>query len=161
MATRRGTPDQLTGTGGVYYVMAQLALRGFHASCTFGNAPFVDILVGAVDGAKTVSLQVKTAREARRWGGTREAPRVIELQWTLGRKLAKHCRSALFYVFVDLKGFKTEEVPDIYIVPSEWIKKYCEPWVDIVKWVRFHVAPEKVEPFKNGKGWQQLSEALK
>jgi hypothetical protein len=158
MATRRGASDQLIGTGGVYYVMAQLAFREFHASCTFGNAPFVDILVGAVDGAKTVSLQVKTAREARRWAGSGKDLQVKELQWTLGYKLATHSRPGLFYAFVDLKGFKAGEVPDVYIIPSEWIKTYCKPWVDTAKWLRFHVPPDQVKSFKNC--WEKLSEAL-
>jgi len=39
-------------------------------------------------------------------------------------------------------------------------QKYCEPWVDTVKWVRFHVAPDKVAPFKNGEGRQKLSQAI-
>jgi hypothetical protein len=51
--------SQLLGTGDTYYVMAQLALRGFHASCTFGNAPYVDVLVSTPDGHTTLSIQVK------------------------------------------------------------------------------------------------------
>jgi hypothetical protein len=150
--------DQLTGTGGTYYVMAQLALRGYHASCTFGNAPFVDILVAAPDGAKSVSLQVKTATDARRWRGRGEAAVVKELQWTLGHRLAKHARPGLFYAFVDLKDLEEGEVPDVYVVPSAWVKTFCAPWVDSAKWARLHVRPEDMEPFKNN--WTQLKEAL-
>jgi hypothetical protein len=138
--------------------MAQLALRGYHASCTFGNAPFVDILVAAPDGTKSISLQVKTATEARRWRGQGVDRAVVELQWTLGPKAAKHARQGLFYVFVDLKSLAPAEVPDVYIVPSSWVKKYCAPWVDNVKWVRLHVAPKDMQPFKNN--WNQLAEAL-
>lgn len=150
----------LTGTGGTYYVMAQLALKGYHASCTFGNAPFVDILVAAPDGSKSVSLQVKTATEARRWRGHGDSRAVKELQWTLGRRAAKHARTGLFYAFVDLKSFARDEVPDVYIIPSIWIKEYSAPWVDdpSVKWVRFHVSPDKVEASKNN--WDQIAEAL-
>lgn len=46
----------------------------------------------------------------------------------------------------------------MYIVPSTWVKEYCAPWVDTVKWVRFHVSPEDMEPFKNN--WEQLAKAL-
>ena len=158
MPGKRGVRDQLMGTGGVYYVMSQLALRQFHASCTFGNAPFVDILVGSSDGAKSVSLQVKTARDARRWKGRGAARALRELQWTLGRKLAKHACPGLFYAFVDLKGLDHSEVPDVYIVPSAWVKTHCASWVDRAKWVRLHVSLAKVEPFKNN--WDQIARAL-
>jgi hypothetical protein len=150
----------LTGTGGTYYVMAQLALRGYHASCTFGNAPFVDILVAASDGSKSASFQVKTATEARRWRGHGDLREVSELQWTLGRRAAKHARTGLFYVFVDLKSLASGEIPDVYIIPSAWIREHCARWIDdpSVKWVRFHVLPGKVETFKNN--WDQIAQAL-
>ena len=150
--------DQLTGTGGTYYVMAQLALRGYHASCTFGNAPFVDILVAAPDGAKSVSLQVKTASDARRWRGRGDARVVNQLQWTLGHRLAKHARPGLFYAFVDLKSLGQGEVPDVYVVPSAWTKAYCASWVDSVKWARLHVSPKDMAQFKNN--WDRIKETL-
>jgi hypothetical protein len=46
------TKHIFTGTAGVYYVMYKLAARGFHASCTMGNSPSLDILVSSEDGEK-------------------------------------------------------------------------------------------------------------
>jgi hypothetical protein len=155
MNSVKGDESQIIGTGGTYYVMSQLAIRGYHASCTFGNAPFVDILVASHDGHKTISIQVKTARNARRWKGNL----VNELQWTLGWKSAKHSTPNLFYAFIDLKNLSDTEPPDVYIIPSTWVKDYCAPWVDQVKWVRFHVHPDLVDPFKNK--LDPIDEALK
>jgi hypothetical protein len=151
-----GKESRLTGTGGTYYVMSQLAIRGFHASCTFGNAPFVDVLVASPDGHETLSIQVKTAFEARRYDRKKE---LKELQWTLGWKSAKQCHAKLFLAFVDLKSISSAEMPDVYIIPSAWIRDYCAEWVDKVKWVRFHVDPTKIGRFKNN--WEQISKALK
>ena len=81
--------SQLLGTAGTYYVLAELAARNCHASCTFGNARYIDVLVSARDGSKTVAVQVETAREARRFKGRGTSKRLHELQWPLGRKAAK------------------------------------------------------------------------
>lgn len=149
---------QLLGTAGTYYVMAQLAARDFHASCTFGNAPHVDVLVSARDGRKTVAVQVKTASEARRYKGRGKSKRLHELQWPLSRKVAKLNHRGLFFAFVDLKGTRLRQVPDVYVVPSAFVFAYCEPWVDDVKWVRLHITPDKLSPFLEQ--WDLLRQAL-
>lgn len=134
--------------------MAQLAARGFHASCTFGNAPCVDILVSAKDGHKSISIQVKTAKYAERW----KKDKLVQLQSALGHKAVRQGNPGLIYAFVDLKGFSS--LPDVYFVPSEWLKnEYGGEWVNTCKWVRFHVAPQSVERFKNR--WESISELLK
>lgn len=151
-------PDALIGTAGTYHVMAVLAARGFHASCTFGNAPFVDILVSSAKGDKSVAIQVKTTREARRWRGKGEKAIVKELQWALGYRAAKHTRPGLFFAFVNMKGSPLGGKPDVYLVPGTWLAEFCAPWVDKVSLVRFHVAPDRVEPFRDN--WDQLEAAL-
>jgi len=151
--------SQLIGTGGTYYVMAQLALRGFHASCTFGNAPYVDVLVSAPDGHTTVSVQVKTAWYATRYKGRGEDRRPSELQWSLGYKAATTSSPNLFFAFVDLFGIEADTIPDVYIVPSKSIKSYCAPWVDKVSWVRLHIEYEDFQQFRNN--WDILLKALK
>lgn len=151
--------SQLLGTGGTYYVMAQLALRGFHASCTFGNAPYVDVLVSAPDGHTTLSVQVKTALRATRYRGRGENRRAYELQWPIGYKAATTSNDNLFFAFVDLFGLEADTVPDVYVVPSEFVKSYCAPWVEEVKWVRLHIPHEQFQCFRNN--WEDLSEALK
>ena len=61
--------NSLIGASGCFHVMSRLAYENIHASCTFGNAPVVDILASSVDGSKTISIQVKTANVARRTSG--------------------------------------------------------------------------------------------
>ena len=51
---------------GTYLVMSKLAINEIHASCTFGNAPIVDIIACSSDGSKSISIQVKTAFKAKR-----------------------------------------------------------------------------------------------
>ena len=152
MSRNKGGAGQLTGTAGTYYVMAQLAARGYHASCTFGNAPNVDILVASADGGRLISIQVKTANEARRGNP------VKELQWMLGLKAAKQSNPHLFFAFVDFKSLDATTPPDVYVIPSAWIKEYCASWVDKVKWVRFHVSPQNVQQFKNN--WNLIRSTL-
>ncbi len=81
-------PEVLTGTAGVYYVAYQLAARGFHAAVTYGNAPMVDILVALLDGAATLSLQVKTSSWARVERGKKEPRHCITTngQWEKRRR---------------------------------------------------------------------------
>jgi len=151
--------SQLLGTGGTYYVMAQLALRGFQASCTFGNAPYVDVLVSAPDGHRTVTIQVKTARYATRFRGRGDDKVPYELQWPVGYKAATTSFPTLFFALVDLWGLEPDTVPDVYIVPSRFVKSFCAAWVDKVPWVRIHVPYKRMRRFKNN--WQLLQDALK
>jgi hypothetical protein len=116
----------------------------------------VDILVASEDGRKALSIQVKTARWAQRW--RKKTGKLVELQWTLGRKAAKQGNPRLLYAFVDLKELSPSEVPDVYIIPSEWVRDYASSWVDSEKWVRFHVTPERIEPFKNN--WDSIAAML-
>ncbi len=147
----------LTGTAGVYFVASQLAARDFHAAPTFGNAPSVDILVGLPDGAATLSIQVKTSRQAFR-RATNKRP--AHYEWDVGEKSANLNQRDLFFAFVDLKGASTE-LPDIFIIPSETIfktfdKSYFKSGVKR-RW-RFHPTVETVAQFKNN--WKILQEYL-
>lgn len=150
----------LIGTAGTYYVMSQLAIRGFHASCTFGNAPFVDILVSAEDGRKTLTLQVKTAYDAVRYRGRGANRAAHHLEFTLGARLAKTKQENLVAAFVDMKAAEDGATPDVYLVPSKVVFKHCRDWVDDVKWVRFHTVDMKqLLPYKNR--WKIIADRLK
>ena len=119
----------LTGTAGVYYVASQLAMHGFHAAVTYGNAPYVDILVGLSDGSATLSLQVKASENALRAQGRGLNKEPHHYEWDVGMKSAKLHHPSLFYAFVDLK-VGTEQLPDIFFVPSkrvfDWFKKLID-----------------------------------
>lgn len=149
----------LLGTAGTYYVMSQLAIRGFHASCTFGNAPTVDILVSAADGSRTLAIQVKTAFDAIRYRGRGKAREPHHLEFTLGRRLAKTKQENLVVAFVDMRGVAPGEMPDVYLVPSRVIFNHCKDWVDDTGWVRFHTTDmEQLLPFKNN--WKSIAAKL-
>jgi len=149
---------QLVGTAGTYYVMAQLAYQGFHAACTLGNAPSVDILVASEDGEHSLCLQVKATTRATRMRGRGENKAPVQLQWALGHRAAKLNSDSLFFAFVDMKDFAVPGIPDVYVVPSGYVYKHCEQWVDQVKWVRFHVDIGEMEQFKNN--WNLLKRRL-
>jgi len=155
----------LIGTAGVYYVASQLAMRGFHAAVTYGNAPSVDILVGLPDGSATLSLQVKTAALALRTRGRGEKKTPHNYSWEIGRKSAKLYRPDLFFALVDLKQGKNK-LPDVFIIPSKILYNWYRDTVDKTfhgeedKWVRIRYQPkiESIEQYRNN--WKILEEHL-
>ena len=150
----------LIGTAGVYHVASQLAARGFHAAVTFGNAPSVDILVGQLNGAASISIQVKTSHWALHTRGRGKNKHPDYYGWDVGEKSAKLDHPDLFFAFVDLK-LGTEELPDVFIVPSNRIfKAFDNPYFKSGKsrrW-RWHVAIDKVAEFKNN--WTPMANHL-
>ena len=145
-------PSVLTGTAGVYYVAYQLAARGFHAAVTYGNAPTVDLLVGLIDGASTLSLQVKASSWALRTRGRGNTKTPHHYEWDIGQRSASLWRPDLFFALVDLKS-RSGELPDVFIVPSKVIfdKFSQDPYWKSGKssrW-RYHPRIETMNPFKN------------
>jgi len=155
--TRR--PSMLTGTAGVYYVAYQLAARGFHAAVTYGNAPTVDLLVGLLDGAAAISLQVKTSAWAERNRGRGKNKGLDHYEWEIGRKAASICRPDLFFALVDLKS-RSGKMPDVFIVPSDVIFNAFKPYLASRNARRLIWSPRisDVEPFKNN--WDALHNYL-
>ncbi len=149
---------QFIAAAGTYLVMSKLALNEIHASCTFGNAPNIDILASSSDGAKSIAIQVKTAYHARRLKGRGEERKLHHLEFTLGHKAAKTNFKNLFFAFVDLDQ-DWDESPTVYIIPSKFIYEYHEGWVDDVSWLRFHPEIGEVEQFKEN--WSLIKKALK
>lgn len=150
---------QLLGTAGTYFVMSELAARGFHAACTFGNAPYIDILVSRADGARSVAIQVKSAESAKRMTGKRGATKTLtRLEWFLGKKAAKANLDDLFIIFVDFDKWSVNSETDCYIVPSRFVYDYCKDWVESAKMVRLHISPELLAPYK--RKWSLITEAL-
>jgi len=147
---------QFISAAGTYYVMSQLAMNEIHASCTFGNAPNIDVLASSVDGAKSIAIQVKSSEYARRWRGRGGEEIVDHLEWDLGRNAAKKSLENLFFAFVDLEG--DDDYPNVYIIPSNFIYDFCKKWVDEVSRVRFHPSVVEVEQFKDN--WALLKNAL-
>src|SRR4029077_18361188 len=153
---------QLLGAAGTYFVMSELSSRGYHASCTFGNAPHVDILVSSSDGARSIAIQVKTTASAKRWTGKRkEGKRLTQLQWYLGRKAAKANLKDLFVVFVDFDKWSPSPQTDCYVDPSAFIFEFCKSWIDNpkIRMVRLHISPADIKQYRGA--WDLIKDALK
>ena len=150
----------LVGTAGVYFVVSRLAAKGFHAAPTFGNAPNVDILVGLPDGASTASIQVKTTWSALRYRGRKGSKYPDHYEWEVGERSAKLNQPGLFFAFVNLKG-AGNELPDVFIVPSEVIfKAFDKPYFTsgVKRRWRWHPKFDFAEQYKNK--WDILSNYL-
>lgn len=110
----------LTGLAGEYYVLAQLAERGFTAALTLGNSKNVDIIVTSPNGRKITRLEVKTSslplRHEHLFGKRRF------YIWAMGEKHEKIKDKNLFYCFVVLQGQGL--MPSFFIVPSRYVAKY-------------------------------------
>ena len=141
-------PGILIGTAGVYHVASQLAQQGFHAAVTFGNAPSVDIFVGQLEGAATLSLQVKTSHWALRTRGRGQNKLPHHYGWDVGKKSAGLSHPDLFFAFVDLKLGK-EEVPDVFIVPSNVVAAYFAPRMGKLTRYRWHPGLKEIEEYQN------------
>ena len=101
--------NQLQGVAGEYFVAAELSLRGVLAAITLRNSRGVDIVASSADGARSVSIQVKTSSDAKP-------------KWILNKKAETFSSRNHFYVFVALTGLGNR--PDYYVVPSPVVAEY-------------------------------------
>jgi hypothetical protein len=145
------------GSAGVFYVMSQLAVREFHAACTHGNAPSIDIIVANKAGSRSISIQVKSARNAMRWKGSAGNKAPNKLDFTLGYKATQFNSPALFFAFVDFLN-SNEARPVTYLVPSTWVHGFCRSWATPDKMVRFQPDIGMMAEFKEA--WHLLDKAL-
>jgi hypothetical protein len=122
--------SQFVGLCGAYYVAYCVTSRGLHASLTVGNAPNIDVLVSAVDGARLLALQVKTSSNAHypnKYGH-------VLWEWQVGPSVPELCNDALWYAFVDLRENNGVYKPEVFLVPSHWVAAFCNnsafdtPW---------------------------------
>ena len=148
--------NQLTGVAGVHYVASYLNYLGFHAVPTVRNVAGPDVLLSTLSGSKGISLQVKTTRYAMRTRGRGENKKPHHYEWDIGWKSAKINHSLLFFALVDLKEY--EELPDVFIVPSQVISKYFEAGPENWPRARYHPEIEEISQYKNN--WDILRKAL-
>ena len=151
---KSNTKRIFTGTAGVYYVMYELAARGFHASGTMGNAPYIDILVSSEEGDRSLAIQVKTTEHAMRHRGRGDQRKPHHLEFPLGPKAAKLNRPGVIFAFVDLAVWSDKQV-SVYLVPSPKVHEFCADWVDNVAMVRFHPPIEWMAPYREA--WDQVA----
>ena len=96
--------SSLVGVAGEYLVAGELSLRGLIASVTLRNSRGVDIIVSNADASKSITIQVKTNKNAAR-------------RWMLSQKSESFYSDSHFYAFVSLRPHG--ERPAFHIVPSE------------------------------------------
>tara|TARA_B100001173_G_scaffold282785_1_gene267883 strand:+ start:357 stop:833 length:477 start_codon:yes stop_codon:yes gene_type:complete len=105
------------GNAGEFYVLAQLAQRGYIAGKTDDGQTLIDIIATDPETLKAVNIQVKTTKD--------ESP-----DWLMSKKNEQHFES-LWYVLVHLHGENI--IPDFYIFHSyevgPWLKDDHSQWL--------------------------------
>ena len=103
---------------GEFFVLGQLALRGFDANMTLGHTKSVDILVSHPVTGKLCRLEVKTTSKP----SSRSKLFGLNYQWVLGMKHETINDPDLYYAFVLLN----EGDLRYFIVPSKEVAKYVK-----------------------------------
>ena len=148
----------IVGTAGEHFVAFRLAQLGCIVGLPRVGSPSVDLLVSDRTGTKTVAIQVKTAEWAMRERGRGSNRKPHHLEFPLGHRAADISDPRVLYAFVDLKGRDPSSVPDVYIVPSADIHKYCSGWAKGAKLVRWHPDILTAEPYCND--WSRIQKVL-
>ena len=108
------------GLAGEFYVLAQLAQRGFIASLTLANTKAVDILVFNESLDLLFKLEVKTTNKLPGNAALFSVDPVYS--WPMSAKHEAIADPRLFYCFVALQGHST--LPLFFIVPSSYVADY-------------------------------------
>lgn len=128
---------QFTGTAGQFYVAYKLSVREINAAITLGNAPSVDLMASSSDGKRTVSIQVKTSRNAyrlKRYGHE-------GFEWDVNKGVIGKHHESFWYAFVDLQENVADWNPRVFFVPSLWVANFVKS-----DWSRFmYFLPKTVE----------------
>ena len=90
------------GNAGEFYVLAQLAQRGYIAGKTDDGQTLIDVIATDPETLNTVNIQVKTTKD----GGEK---------WVMGTKNRIPFKG-LWYVFVSIKD--AAQMPDFYVFSS-------------------------------------------
>ncbi len=139
--------SQFIGLCGAYHVAYCVTSKGIDASLTVGNAPNIDVLVSAVDGARLLALQVKTSSNAHK--SNRYGHELWE--WQVPSSVATLRSDSLWYAFVDLREQGGLYHPEVFLVPSHWAASFCqdsnfdtpwEQWDRKMYWLRKEIEPQ-------------------
>ena len=106
------------GNAGEFYVLAQLAKRGYIAGKTDDGQTLIDIIATDPETLRAVNIQVKTTKD-----------KIAD--WLMSKKNEQDVK-ALWYVLVRLSG--EDCIPDFYIFHSShvapWLKNDYQSWLD-------------------------------
>ncbi|MDN3706553.1 hypothetical protein QW060_26245 [Myroides ceti] len=94
---------QLSGIAGEYFVAAEISRRGYLAAITLRNSDGIDILVSNPNGDKSISIQVKTTQNKRKW--------------VLTQKVENETSDKKFFIFVNIPLDKNL-APEYLIIKS-------------------------------------------
>lgn len=108
------------GLAGEFAVLSQLALRGYDANMTLGNAKSVDILLSHPETKTMNKLEVKTHFDNNSYRSTDFG--FVESHWRMTGKHESIIDPTLFYCFVSIA--KTTHSFDFYIIPSVIVAKF-------------------------------------
>ena len=105
------------GNAGEFYVLAQLAQRGYIAGKTDDGQTLIDVIATDPETLRAVNIQVKTTKD--------KTP-----DWLMSKKNEQEFK-ALWYVLVHLHGEYC--IPDFYIFHSShvgpWLKNDHQSWL--------------------------------
>ncbi|MBS0160823.1 MAG: hypothetical protein JSS26_19755 [Nitrospira sp.] len=110
-----------TGLAGEFYVLAQLAHRGYIGTLTLGNTKNVDIVVFNPATKRYWRLEVKTTREAAKNEKLFSNEKLFI--WQLTQKHEAISEPDLVYCFVALSSPDVQ--PKFFLVPSATVAKYA------------------------------------
>ena len=105
------------GIAGEFYVLAQLAQRGFVASFTLANTKGIDIIVINPALDHFIKLEVKTTNNQPKKERTFSPDPVYG--WPMSEKHEMISDPRTFYCFVVLEGPST--LPVFFVVPSSYV----------------------------------------
>lgn len=109
------------GNAGEFFVLAQLAQRGFIAGKTDDGQTLIDVIATDPNTLNAINIQVKTTEDDRS-------------RWIMSQKNETYFES-LWYVLVQLNG--VDQMPDFFIFHSNeigpWLKNDHTSWLVIPK----------------------------
>jgi len=129
--------SQFIGAAGQFYLSYALAARHINVSLMLGNAPSVDALASSSDGRRTMSIQVKTASNAKK-----KKYGKVGYEWYVGSAVIGKYAESFLYAFLDFKGDVTSQ-PDVFFIPSRWVAEFVKP--DWSMFLYFLPATQEIE----------------
>jgi hypothetical protein len=151
--------SKVVGGAGEHYVAYVLSSFGYMPALVREGSPAIDLLASNLNGSKTIAIQVKTTKYAKRTRGRGKNKALHHLEFPLGHKAIENAVPELIFCFVDLDTLNPERKPDVYVIPATvFINHYADRDIRQYKWLRLHWSIEDMEKFKNN--WEPIHSAL-
>ncbi|MBM4366078.1 MAG: hypothetical protein FJ102_07670 [Deltaproteobacteria bacterium] len=147
----------ITAACGEHLVAARLAGMGFVVALTRGGSPAADLLVTDVSGTRTIPVQVKTSRWARRV--YKRKPDRNHAEWLVGGRRPPE-GSDIVYACVSLNGWpQASALPEIFLVPASRVRWQVDYAAERGhKWVLLWIPESEFEMYRER--WDHISGLL-